>query len=110
MQEDLFYYLLKKKLLVIYNTCILIKLNMIFIVIKYLDKFQKACSFSVHQIIMECIRTFVGVEKPVRGEKSNLNKTIYLKALSQHAHKHFTSFSIGHETVTLHDLYVSGLA
>lgn len=87
-----------------------IKLNMIFIVIKYLDKFQKACSFSVHQIIMECIRTFVGVEKPVRGEKSNLNKTIYLKALSQYAHKHFTSFSIGHETVTLHDLYVSGLA
>lgn len=79
-----------------------IKLNMIFIVIKYLDKFQKACSFSVHQIIMECIRTFVGVEKPVRGEKSNLNKTIYLKALSQYAHKHFTSFSIGHETVTLH--------
>lgn len=39
-----------------------IKLDMIFIVIKYLDKFQKACSFSVHQIIMECIRTFVGVE------------------------------------------------
>lgn len=88
-----------------------IKLNMIFIVIKYLDKFQKACSFSVHQIIMECIRTFVGVEKPVRCEKSNLNKTIYLKALSQYAHKQFMYFSIGHETVTLHvHLYVSGLA